>query len=162
MTTWAHEQMFREYEEREQEYRRRNPDTGLYSEYNGKDVEVVLSDGNIITGRFNKTYNKNEYRVTAIFIQTIKLKASDIKSIRLFNRDWGRLIWNLNGQLSELRIVFGICIRSNMLLTIFGVMGVNICIIILVRYLILLKMTIVVSEVDWYEKTYKRLFRNKR
>ena len=86
MTTWAHEQMFREYEEREQEYRRRNPDTGLYSEYNGKDVEVVLSDGNIITGRFNKTYNKNEYRVTAILIQTIKLKASDIKSIRLFNR----------------------------------------------------------------------------
>ena len=87
MTTWAHEQMFREYEEREQEYRRRNPDTGLYSEYNGKDVEVILSNGSIITGRFNKTYNKNEYRVTVIRIQTIKLEAKDIKSISLFNRN---------------------------------------------------------------------------
>lgn len=86
MTTWAHEQMFREYEEREQEYRRRNPDTGLYSEYSGKDVEVILSNCNIITGRFNKTYNKNEYRVNVTLTQDIKLKAEDIKSIRLFNR----------------------------------------------------------------------------
>ena len=87
MTTWAHEQMFREYEEREQEYRRRNPDTGLYSEYNGKDVEVVLSNGNIVTGRFNKTYNEDDYRVNVILIQAIKLRAEDIKSIRLFNRE---------------------------------------------------------------------------
>ena len=87
MTTWAHEQMFREYEEREQEYRRRNPDTGLYSEYNGKDVEVILSNGNIVTGRFNKTYNKDDYRVNVILIQAIKLRAEDIKSIRLFNRE---------------------------------------------------------------------------
>lgn len=86
MSTQAHEQMFREYEDREQEYRRINPDTGLYSEYNGKDVEVVLSNGNIVTGHFNKTYNKDDYRVTVIHIQDIKLKAEDIKSIRLFNK----------------------------------------------------------------------------
>ena len=86
MTTWAHEQIFREYEEREQEYRERNPDNGLYSEYNGKYVEVVLSNGNIVTGCFNKTYNKDDYRVNVTLTQAIKFKAEDIKSIRLFNR----------------------------------------------------------------------------
>lgn len=86
MTTWAHEQIYKEYMAEEDERRRRNPDTGLYSEYSGKDVEVVLSNGNIVTGRFNKTYNKDDYRVTVILLQVIKLKAEDIKSIRLFNK----------------------------------------------------------------------------
>lgn len=86
MTTWAHEQIFREYEEKEQAYRESHPDTGLYAEYNGKNVEVVLSNGNIVTGRFNKTYNKDDYRITVLLLQAIKFKTEDIKSIRLFNK----------------------------------------------------------------------------
>lgn len=83
MTTWAHEQIFREYEEREQECRRRNPDTGLYSEYNGKDVEIVFSNGNTVSGHFNKAYKEDSYRVVVLKFQDIKFKAADIKSIKL-------------------------------------------------------------------------------
>lgn len=86
MTTWAHEQMYKEYMAEEDERRRRSPDTGLYSEYNGKDVEVVLSNGNKVTGRFYKEYKEDNYRVTVILFQVIKLKAKDIKSIRLLSR----------------------------------------------------------------------------
>lgn len=83
MSTWAHEQMFREYEEKEQEYRERNPDTGLYAEYNGKYVEVVLSNGNTVSGHFNKAYKEDSYRVVVLKFQDIKFKAADIKSIKL-------------------------------------------------------------------------------
>lgn len=83
MTTWAHEQMYKEYMAEEDERRRRNPDTGLYSEYNGKEVVLVLSNGNTVSGHFNKAYKEDSYRVVVLKFQDIKFKAADIKSIKL-------------------------------------------------------------------------------
>ena len=83
MTTWAHEQMYKEHCARESERRRLNPDTGLYAEYNGKEVELVLSNGNTVSGHFNKAYKEDSYRVVVLKFQDIKFKAADIKSIKL-------------------------------------------------------------------------------
>lgn len=83
MTTWAHEQMYKAYYEQESERRRLNPDTGLYAEYNGKEVELVLSNGNTVSGPFNKAYKEDSYRVVVLKFQDIKFKAADIKSIKL-------------------------------------------------------------------------------
>ena len=82
MTTWAHEQMARQWAEEEDERRQMFPDRGLYSEYNQQPVIITFKDGTTAQGYFHKTYNQEKYELNVYGNNHIMLTPEDIKSIR--------------------------------------------------------------------------------
>ena len=77
----------REYAEQLQAEMLRNPDRGLYAEYNNKDVQVTFANGYSATGHFLKEYMRERYTLNLIGCRGIEFQPEDIKSIEYAHID---------------------------------------------------------------------------
>lgn len=81
MTTLYDEYMAEQYAEEQRRQRLFNPDRGLYSEFDHKNVVITFQNGDMATGTFWKKYQQDSYTVV-VNGHSIHCTVKDIKSIR--------------------------------------------------------------------------------